>query len=71
MNTILKMLLKEIMYVYEEVSDIKTLKDLYRVSDTDKFLELLAANSDDNDAYSIAELLQIANEVYQEKRVTV
>ena len=67
MNEILKMLFKEILFKFDEIEKIETVKDLCTVTlGSDKIVRIFAVNNDAKDGFSTAQILSIANEAYQE-----
>lgn len=67
MKGILKMLFLQLMHKSDTVQDIENIGDLCEVSYCkDKIIEIFAVMNDDQDGFSTAEILSIANEAYQE-----
>ncbi len=67
MNEILKMLFKEILFKFDGIEKIETVKDLCTATlCSDKIAYIFAANNDDRDGFGTEEILSIANEAYQE-----
>ena len=67
MDVILRMLFRKMFFDTTRVEEIKTVDDLCKVSiSTEEVARIFAAMNDDADGYGTKEILQIANEVYQE-----
>ena len=67
MEEILKMLLQEILSKDDRVEKIETVNELCDAAwDRERLIRIFAANNDDHDGFSTEEILEIANEAYQE-----
>ena len=67
MEEILKLLLQEILSKDDRVEKIETVKELCDAAwDRERLIRIFAANNDDRDGFSTEEILEIANEAYQE-----
>mgnify|MGYP001096000797 CR=1 FL=1 len=67
MDAVLRMLLQKMFYTTANLKEIKTVDDLCAIAICmEDVVKIFAAMNDDNDGYSTAEILKIANEVYQE-----
>ena len=61
------MLFKEILFKFDGIEKIETVKDLCTATlSSDKIAYIFAANNDDRDGFGTEEILSIANEAYQE-----
>lgn len=67
MKEILKMLFELILFVDENVNEINDMDDLCDAAlNPRKIIEIFAVMNDDQDGFSTEEILEIANEAYQE-----
>lgn len=67
MSKILKMLFMRILYKNQEIQEIKTIKDLHSVCwDSALITEIFAAVIEEDVNFSTNDILEIANEAYQE-----
>ena len=66
MNEILKMLFKEILFKFDGIEKIETVKDLCTATLCSDKIACIFAASNDSGSISTAEILNIANEAYQE-----
>lgn len=67
MSRILKMLFMEIMHKNPEIQEVKTIKDLHSVCwESAKVTEIFAVVIKEDVNFSTDDILEIANEAYQE-----
>lgn len=67
MEGILKMLFERLVMKMDSIQEVKTVEDLCRVSySSNEIAKIFSFMNDDQDGFGTEEILEIANEAYQE-----